>query len=114
MQNKVEVTTKELIIKPQGINKIASLKSKLVIALDHVQGASLDEGILNDYKGIREPGTTLPGYWAGTFKHNGEKTFFNVSRKDKPVVIQLKDEAYTRLVLGVENPEKLVDKLNNI
>ncbi|WP_369385437.1 hypothetical protein [Holzapfeliella floricola] len=43
-----------------------------------------------------------------------KKTFFNVSRKDKPVVIQLKDEAYTRLVLGVENPEKLVDKLNNI
>lgn len=78
MQNKVEVTTKELIIKPQGINKIASLKSKLVIALDHVQGASLDEGILNDYKGIREPGTTLPGYWAGTFKHNGEKKPFSM------------------------------------
>lgn len=27
-----------------------------------------DAGILNDSKGLRAPGTSLPGYWAGSFK----------------------------------------------
>lgn len=114
MQNRVEIMNDQLIVRPQGINKLAALKTKIEIPLSHVQGASLDEGILNEYKGFRQPGTNLPGYWAGTFKKDGEKTFFNVSRKEKPVVIQLKNEEYIRLVLGVEEPEDLVDKINNL
>ncbi|KRL05117.1 hypothetical protein [Liquorilactobacillus oeni] len=113
MENKVQITAEKLIVVPQGINKLASLKRRLEFALINVMGASIDEGILNERKGIKAPGTAMPGYWSGTFTKNGEKTFFNIKRPNKPVVVQLKNESYSRLVLGVQNPSKLVDDINN-
>lgn len=113
MENKIIIEEKNLIILPQGINKLASMKSSLTFPLQHVLGASIDSGILNESKGLRAPGTSIPGYWAGSFSKNGEKTFFNVKRSSKPIVIQLKNEAYDRLVLGSDQPEEIVDLINN-
>ena len=58
-------------------------------------------------------GTSLPGYWSGSFKKDREESFFNIRRENKPVVIQLKNEKYTRLILGVDDPENVVDLINN-
>lgn len=70
--------------------------------------------ILDESAGFRGPGTKLNNYWAGTFRKDGEKTFFNIKSADhKPVVVQLANENYTRLVLGVDNPEEIVDLVNN-
>ena len=113
MQNKVELTKQTLLVLPQGINKLFATKSKLKFPLEEVAGASIDPGILDEGKGIRGPGTHIPGYWAGVFTKNGEKTFYNIKRGAKPVVIQLKNTELARLVLGVEEPEKLVDQINN-
>ncbi|MDV7757437.1 hypothetical protein [Liquorilactobacillus mali] len=113
MQNKVEIKNNKLLVMPQGINKLASLKERIEVSLQNVVGASIDTGILNESKGIKFPGTTLPGYWSGSFKKIGEESFFNIKRGNKPVVIQLKNEKYTRLILGVDNPENVVDLINN-
>ena len=65
-------------------------------------------------QGFQNPGTAIPGiYYAGTFYLGGDKTFFNIKRTSKPVVIQLHDEDYDRIVIGVENPRHLVDQINN-
>ncbi|MFT8556420.1 hypothetical protein [Liquorilactobacillus hordei] len=113
MLNVVKIENHKLLVAPQGINKIAALKNKIEVPMQHVLGASIDIGILNDSKGLRAPGTSLPGYWAGSFKKDGEESFFNIKRENKPVVIQLKNEKYTRLVLGVDKPEDIVDLINN-
>ncbi|MFT8936741.1 MAG: PH domain-containing protein [Liquorilactobacillus sp.] len=113
MLNIVKIQNHKLLVAPQDINKIAALKNKIEIPMQHVLGASIDTGILNDSKGLRAPGTSLPGYWAGSFKKDGEESFFNIKRENKPVVIQLKNEKYTRLVLGVDKPEDIVDLINN-
>ncbi|EJE99341.1 hypothetical protein [Liquorilactobacillus mali] len=113
MQNKVEIKNNKLLVIPQGINKLASLKERIEVSLQNVVGASIDTGILNESKGIKFPGTTLPGYWSGSFKKIGKESFFNIKRGNKPVVIQLKNEKYTRLILGVDNPENVVDLINN-
>lgn len=110
MQNKIEIIDDQLIILPQGINKLASLTKKIVIPLRHVHAVSINLKVLNDSKGIRSPGTIINGYyWSGTYVKDGEKTFFNIKRGNKPVVIQLINEKYTRLVLGVDNPDKIVE-----
>ncbi|MFZ2591384.1 hypothetical protein [Lacticaseibacillus paracasei] len=110
MQNKIEIKDDQLIVLPQGINKLASLTKKIAIPLQHVHDVSIDLNILNDSKGIRSPGTIINGYyWSGTYIKGGEKTFFNIKKGNKPVVIQLINEKYTRLVLGVDNPEKIVE-----
>ena len=113
MQNKIEITDNYLVIIPQGINKLTSFKDSIQISLHHVKGASIDEEILNKNKGLRGPGTSIPGYWSGTFTKDGEKTFFNIKRGNKPVVIQLANEKFTRLVLVLNDPETTVDLINN-
>ncbi|MBZ6002754.1 hypothetical protein KII95_01680 [Leuconostoc gelidum subsp. aenigmaticum] len=113
MENKIEITNQMLIVIPQGLDKIASFKSKLEIPLQNVVGASIDMGILNENKGFRNLGTALPGYWAGSYDKNGEKSFFNIKKEAKPIVIQLRNEKFNRLILGADNAEKIVDAINN-
>ncbi|CAH0416184.1 hypothetical protein KAR50_05580 [Periweissella fabaria] len=113
MENVVKIENQTLIVIPQGVNKLAALKDKLEFPLAQVVGASIDAGILHESKGLRAPGTALPGYWAGTFHKDGEKTFFNVKSSSQPVVIQLKNAEFARLVLGVDQPVELVRVINN-
>ncbi|AFT82082.1 hypothetical protein FE410_06130 [Leuconostoc carnosum] len=113
MENKVEIQDGQLIVVPQGVTKLAAVKDEIIVPLDHVVGASIDTGILNDRKGLKMPGTAMPGYWAGSFHKDSEITFFNVKQSSTPIVIQLKDDKYSRLVLGTENPRNLVELINN-
>ncbi|MGO2722681.1 MAG: PH domain-containing protein [Lactobacillus sp.] len=113
MENKVTLTADKLVVIPQGLTKITALKTKIAVPLAHVLGASIDNGILKESKGLRLPGTAVPGYWTGSFFKDGEESFFNVKMSDQAVVIQLKDEKYTRLILGVANPTELVNAINN-
>lgn len=64
-------------------------------------------------KGFRGPGLGLPNKWSGTFTLNGEKNFWNVTRGNTPIVIQLKNEKFSRLILGVENAKEWVRKINH-
>ena len=112
MNNRVAIVGRTLEVEPQGLDKMWSFKRKLVVPLEHVLGASEDPGILDDTKGLRAPGLHVPGKWAGTYMEHGEKTYWNVTRPESPIVIQLKDEHYDRLVLGVKHPRELVDQIN--
>ncbi|KRL37164.1 PH domain-containing protein [Liquorilactobacillus uvarum] len=114
MENKVSLTGNKLVVVPQGINKIFAVKGRLEIPLQNIEGATIDNGILNEFRGLKAPGTSIPGFYAGTFRKNNEKTFFNIKRTSMAVVIQLRNEKYTRLVLGVEDGRKLVDEINNV
>lgn len=113
MQNKVEINGDQLVVTPQGINKLASFQGSMTVPLKHVKSSIIDNEILNQYKGFRGPGTSISGYWAGTFTKEKEKTFFNIKKGNKPVVINLEKEKFTRLVLGVDQPESFVDLINN-
>ncbi|MFT8705495.1 hypothetical protein [Bifidobacterium aquikefiricola] len=112
MGNKVTIAGRMLQIEPQGLDRVWSFKTKLVIPIEHIVGATEDPGILDETKGLRAPGLHVPGKWAGVFSKNGERTFWNVARPECPVVIQLRGEQYERLVLGVENSRDLVDRSN--
>lgn len=103
MTNKVIISENKLIIKPRGLDKLWSLKSKIIIPVNHVMGATIDNGIVKDGTGIKMPGTKGFNKIAGTFIKNGRKSFWNVNLKEKILVIQLKNEKYTRLILGVDN-----------
>lgn len=114
MENTISMQDNTLVVTPVGLTKIAALKEKISVPLDHVVGASIDSGILNDSKGLKMPGTAVPGYWAGTFRKDGEVTFFNIKKSSLPVVIQLRDETYNRLVIGVAEPREVVQAINNL
>lgn len=88
MENKVEFQANTLLITPQGIDKIFSFKKKLTIPYSHIAGATIDQGIWNESKGLRAPGTNIPGfYYAGIYKREGETCLYNIKRTSLPVVI---------------------------
>lgn len=111
--NTVTIEKSYLIVEPKGLDKLFSFQSKIKVPLVHVQGATFDPGFNHEPKGIRAPGLGLPGKWAGTFILNGEKSFWNVSNATSTIVIRLKDEKYTQLVITVAEPKSMADAINS-
>ncbi|MFC4149858.1 hypothetical protein ACFO0M_26710 [Micromonospora mangrovi] len=98
-----------LIVEIEGLDRLWTLKSRLEIPLRNVRGATADPGVIREPKGIRAPGTYLPGViTAGTFHLDGERIFWDVRDPAKAVVIELRDERYARLIVQVEDPRATV------
>src|SRR3712207_5229568 len=78
--------------------------------LSHVVGAEVSaQEVQRWWQGVRTGGTHMPGViTAGTFYQEGERVFWDVHDPQKTVVIQLRDERYARLVIGVEDPPATV------
>lgn len=106
---RVAVDGANLVVEIEGLDKLWALKSRLVIPLTNVRGATVDPGVIKEHKGIRAPGAYIPGViTAGTFYVDGEKVFWDVHDADKAVVIALADERYARLVVEVDDPRATV------
>lgn len=107
---RVNIDGDTLVVEMEGLDKLWALKSRLEIPLENVRGATIDPGIVREPKGIRAPGTHLPGVLvAGTFHVNGQRVFWDVRDPSKAVVIELADERYARLVVQVDDPRAAVD-----
>jgi uncharacterized protein len=77
---RVSIDGDDLVVEIEGMDKLWSLKSRLVIPLANVRGATADPGIAAEPKGLRAPGTSLPGViTAGTFHQDGERVFLYVA-----------------------------------
>ncbi|MFF5173713.1 hypothetical protein ACFY3U_13850 [Micromonospora sp. NPDC000089] len=99
----------DLVVQIEGLDRLWSLKSRLAIPLANVRGATADPGIADEPKGLRAPGTHLPGViTAGTFHQDGESVFWNIRDGARAVVIELADEQYARLVVEVADPAATV------
>ncbi|MBN3928864.1 hypothetical protein IQ279_04270 [Streptomyces verrucosisporus] len=107
---RVTVADDTLTVEVEGLDKLWALRSRLEIPLANVRGATRDPGIVRDPKGIRAPGTHVPGVIvAGTFHRDGERVFWDVKDPEKAVVIELADERYVRLVVQVDDPRAVVE-----
>ena len=112
---KVTVENGQLVINIEGLRKVGTLKNKLLIPLENVEWAMID---LEAWKNTPKPFQKIAGtdsygiYFGGTFKQNGKKLFYDLGKKDFAVVIKLKNAKYDRLIIGVDEPEKIVDLIN--
>src|SRR5690349_745842 len=109
---RVDIDGGRLVIEMEGLDKLWSLKSRLEIPLANVRGATADPGMIKEPKGIRAPGTHVPGViTAGTFHIDGEQVVWDVRDPAKAVVIELADERYARLVVQVADPRETVARV---
>ncbi|MFK8008229.1 MAG: hypothetical protein AB8H03_17865 [Saprospiraceae bacterium] len=101
--------------KVEGLHKLWALKSQLTIPIQNVVRAYQNREELSGWwKGIRMPGTHVPGLiTAGTFYQSGEKIFWDVVNKDEAIIIDLEDESYKKLIIQVENPSEAIDFIND-
>lgn len=105
----VSIDGDNLVVEIEGMDKLWALKSRLVVPLGNVRGATADPGAVKEPKGLRAPGTHVPGVVvAGTFYEDGERVFWDVHDPADAVVIELADQRYARLIIGVADPRATV------
>jgi hypothetical protein len=99
----VEVHGDHLLVNMKTRDKNFSLLSSIRIPLEHVIGAEADPKVEWEvWRGWRVPGVKVPGV-----------RFYAVrGRRDKTLVIWLKDETYERLITEVEEPAAVAESIN--
>ena len=99
----------------RGADKLWAFKSSLEIPLAHIAGVRSDPTIAEGWwKGIRLPGTNLPGViTAGTFYQHGKRVFWDVHNPDNTIVIELHDERYGELIVEVADPAASVQMIQS-
>lgn len=102
-----------LLINIEGIHKILSFKSHLNIPLDQIISVEKNPEICKKwYKGIRFPGINLPKIiTAGTFYHDGEKVFWDVTNLENSIIINLKENSFSKLIIEVDDPDEAISKI---
>ncbi len=90
-----------------GWHKIAALRSTVCFNRENVRSVDYATGRI-DRPFWRMPGTSIPGLvTAGTYIEDGRREFWDVTRGQDAVVVDLENEEYTRLVVEASNPEVL-------
>jgi hypothetical protein len=105
----------KLILEVQGWDKLWALKSRLEIPRSNIRGAHADPTIARGWwKGLRLPGTHLPGVIiAGTFYQHGKRIFWDVKDPEKTIVIELADNRYDELIVEVADPAAEVKRIRD-
>jgi hypothetical protein len=103
----IEIAGNTLIVHVRGADRFLALRSQLEVPLEHVASVEVNpqeaHGI---WHGLRMGGTNVPRViTAGNFVQHGEWAFWDVHDPSKAIAIQLHDEGYARLVIGVDDPE---------
>jgi hypothetical protein len=110
----VTIDDGHLRISLEGMDKVWALKGDLDIPLEQIQQVTIGPTEVNP-KGIRAPGTALPGViYAGTWRGRGTKEFWNVRRdREKTIVLDLIGGEYTRIAIEVDDPVALAAEIDH-
>jgi len=108
--SRLRIENRQLVITMQGSRKFFALKSEVTIDLDSISGVSV--GL--SWKDLPKTFDKILGtnsnmfYYGGKFKQDGDKVFYDLKKSEDAVVIELKDEEFKRLIIGVDNPDEAV------
>lgn len=99
----VEVHGDHLVVNVKTRDKRLMLLSSIRIPLAHVLRAEADSKVPWEvWRGLRVPGVNVPGV----------RFYACYGRRDKTLVISLKDETYERLITEVDDPAKVAETIN--
>lgn len=113
MNNTVSIENGRLVVEPVGLDKLWGFRRRIVVPMSQVRGATYDPGAVYAGKGLRAPGLALPGMkWVGTFRRDGDRSYWNVRAGGQTIVIELSDSHFARLYLTVADARAVVDRIN--
>ena len=107
---RIDVTGDHLIVHIEGLDRLLAMKSSITLPLSHVVGVHRDTAeAATVYHGLRMPGTSIPGVIsAGSFLRDGKWSFWDVHDPSRAIILETVDEHYTKLVVGVDDPDAVV------
>ncbi len=96
-----------------GWEQLGSLHADIRVPLGHVVRAEIMENPYRVLRGFRAPGLGIPGViLLGTIKSHGKKDFVAIYRHRTAVMVHLRDEPFERFIVSCDEPEKIVQRLN--
>jgi hypothetical protein len=99
----VEVHGDHLVVNVKTRDKNFILLSSIRVPLEHVVGAEANPRVEWEvWRGWRVPGVKVPGV----------RFYAMHGRRDKTLVIRLKDETYERLITEVDDPSEVAENIN--
>ena len=94
------------IFEVKGAHKVWAFRSQITVPADRIVCVQPNLDAVSNWKGFRLPGTYIPYViTAGTYYKNGQKTFWDVANRKKTIVVELKNAAFSQLIIEVDNPE---------
>jgi hypothetical protein len=109
------VIDKDVIrIELSNLEKILSFHNSLKIPISQIGEISTDL-LPPTWKEMRAPGTAIPGLTkAGTYYTSRGKEFWMLKKKDSHIRIELDNNKFKRLILGVSDHEKRASIIKNL
>ncbi|MBO0703227.1 MAG: hypothetical protein J2P38_09865 [Candidatus Dormibacteraeota bacterium] len=110
----IVVEEDRIVIHVRGVDRVLALTTRLEVPLAHVVAAAPDEVEAKRWwHGVREPGVDVPHVLtAGRFLQHGDLVFWDVRGPDEAIAVELRHEEYAKLVIGVEEPDAIVERIN--
>ncbi len=102
----LEITGDRLAVRLTGLEKLGGMHSDIEVPLRLVRDVAVVADPWTALRGIRAPGTGIPGVIAlGTRLGSGTTDFAAVYHHTPAVVVQTSGGAFDRLVISSEHPE---------
>jgi len=96
----------------KGLHKLWALKDSIEVNRDNILDVHQHFASINGWRGWRVPGTHIPYIiTAGTYYKRGEKHFWDVMNWDNTIVVELKNEAFDKLIVEVESAATIIKML---
>src|SRR5580693_6911308 len=98
----------DLVVKMAEIEKFEAMHTDLHVPLATVRSVRVVEDAWPELRGIRAPGTGIPGVIAvGTRRGSFGKDFAVVHGRETAVVVELAGAAYSRLIVTTADAENV-------
>jgi len=109
---RLSVEGEELLLDLSGLEKLEGFHGNIRVPCSSVRSVRCTDDPWSELRGIRAPGTGLPGVIAvGTRRGSGIKDFAAVHGQGPAVVVELEGAEYGRLVVTEENAQSAAESL---
>lgn len=110
---RLSVQGAELVVHLSLLERIGAFHGPLRVPLSSVVDVTPTSNAWGALRGLRAPGTGLPGVIAlGTWRFRGEKDFVAVYRRPG-IVVRLQHGEWSRLVISVRNPRQVCAQITD-
>ena len=102
----------DISVKLTPLERLGALRGNFRVPRSAVREVRVSDRPWSELRGIRAPGTGIPGVIAlGTRRGGGGRDFTAVYRNRPAVVLELEGAVFDRLVISVDDPSNVVDHL---
>ncbi len=102
-----------IVLRLSPLEKVEGVHGDINVPVSAVESVEIVDDIIHAVHGIKMPGTRVPGLFAmGTFVSRGGAAFAIVHHQNKRGVrIHLNGTTYNELIVGLDDPESVVNSL---